>query len=271
MAIMIAFVQDRLDERRARRRAGERARRKYAALRRAWLRRNRKFWLLAVVVAIALWIGFLFMLRAIPGEQGLLGAFFGGALFGILLAFRHTTPVSIAAWQEGALGEESTARQLRALQKEGWVVLHDLANGSANFDHVVIGPNGVFCLNSKWSGYRLEADANGRMVGRHNDDQDIYQDVSGKIRRAKAEAAMLSERIATRCGTKVWVQPVIVWWGTVENGGRLIDNVGVVQGEYLADRLRAQKGRPVPQFDHVVASLTPGRHRRRRASAKKAG
>lgn len=262
---MIAFLRDRLDEHRSRRRAGERARRKYRSLRRAWLRRTRKGWLASALVLIAVWVVAALLFRALPNDQSWMAAFFGGALFGAFIAFRESPPVAIASWQQGAYGEEATARQLRVLQREGWVVLHDLANGTANFDHVVIGPNGVFCLNSKWSAYRLEGDGRGGLVARHRDDPDIYQDVNSKIRRAKAEAAELSERIATRCGTRVWVQPVIVWWGDVENGGRSVDNVGVVQGEFLAARLRAQKGRPVRQFDDVVAALTPGRHRRRRA------
>lgn len=202
-------------------------------------------------------------MRLFPGDQSWAAAAFAGALFATFLVLRQRPPVGIASWEEGAFGEEETAKQLRVLEKEGWVVLHDLANGSANFDQVVIGPNGVFCLNSKWSAYRLESGADGRIVARHKYDDDLYQDIHGKVRRAKAEAAALSDRIAQRCGTKLWVQPVIVWWGDVENGGRGVDGVGVVQGKRLAERLRAQKGKPVQRFDEVVACLRPGRHSQR--------
>lgn len=256
-------IRDRLESRRNRRRAGARARRKYQELRRAWLRRKRRLWLVVYVAAVISCLAFWAVMQLFPGDQTWAVAGFSGVMIGLLVAVRQSPPVAIASWEEGAYGEEATAKQLRSLERDGWVVLHDLANGSANFDHVVIGPNGVFCLNSKWSNYRLETGADGRVVARHTDDEDLYQDVYGKVRRAKAEAARLSELIAQRCGTKLWVQPVIVWWGAVENGGRTVDGVGVVEGRHVAERLRDQKGRPVQQFDAVVAALRPGRHAHR--------
>ena len=258
-------MKNQVDARRNRRRAGARARRKYAALRREWLRRHRKLWALAALAAVGFWFAFSWLMRLFPGDLTWARAAFAGALGATLIALRQSPPVSIASWQEGAYGEEETAKQLRVLEKEGWVVLHDLVNGSANFDHVVLGPRGAFCLNSKWSGYRLEQTAEGRLVGRHAYDEDLYRDVEAMLRKARAEAAALSGQITQRCGQKVWVQPVIVWWGDVASGGKQLDGVGVVQGKFLADRLRAFKdGRPVPQFDKVVAALQPGRHSQRR-------
>lgn len=230
------------------------------------MRRHRKLWALAALAAVALCVAFSWLTNLFPGDQTWATGAFAGALGATLIAMRQSPPVSIASWQEGAYGEEESAKQLRALEKEGWVVLHDLVNGSANFDHVVLGPGGVFCLNSKRSGYRLEQTADGRLVGRHEYDEDLYRDVESTLRKARAEAAALSSQITQRCGQKVWVQPVIVWWGDVASGGKLLDGVGVVQGKNLADRLRAYKGRPVPQFDQVVAALQPGRHTQRRVA-----
>jgi len=200
----------------------------------------------------------------LPGDQSWVTAAFAGALIGILATMRHATPVHVATWEAGAFGEQRTAKELGRLEAQGWVILHDLANGSANFDHVVIGPHGVFCLNSKWSGYNLHVNEDGRLVGRHRCDEEIVIDVSTTVRRARAEAAALSQQIRDRCGEKVWVQPVVVWWGEVENGGRKLDGVGVVQGDFLVERLLNQQGRPVRRFDDVVDALRPGRHARRR-------
>ncbi len=56
----------------------------------------------------------------------------------------------------GADGEEATAEALAALDRQAWVVLHDVAwpgRRLANLDHVAIGPSGVFVIDSKnWSG-----------------------------------------------------------------------------------------------------------------------
>ena len=65
---------------------------------------------------------------------------------------------SAELWERGADGEAATAQVLRTLPA-GWVVLHDLrwpGRRFANIDHVVIGPPGVFVVDSKnWSG-RIE-------------------------------------------------------------------------------------------------------------------
>lgn len=55
------------------------------------------------------------------------------------------------AWRVGAKGEQTVAAQLDGLG-DRWTVLHDVPVGErgANIDHVVIGPPGVFTVNSKW-------------------------------------------------------------------------------------------------------------------------
>jgi hypothetical protein len=96
-------------------------------------------------------------------------------------------------WQRGVAGERHTARFLDRLTRDGYVVFHDLAvpDSPANVDHLVIGPTGVFVIDSKqWTGsvhqgtdglawhnhYRLdrtletvcwEAETIGRLLGTH--------------------------------------------------------------------------------------------------------
>jgi len=59
-------------------------------------------------------------------------------------------------WERGADGERRTATVLDALPGDEWTVLHDVpwpGRPRANIDHVVIGPPGVFVIDSKnWSG-----------------------------------------------------------------------------------------------------------------------
>jgi len=60
------------------------------------------------------------------------------------------------AYEKGAEGERRTAHALAMLPAEGWFVLHDVrwpGRRFANIDHVVVGPGGVFVIDSKaWSG-----------------------------------------------------------------------------------------------------------------------
>jgi hypothetical protein len=75
------------------------------------------------------------------------------ALVGWRLRFRPSEQVM--AWRRGAAGERRTARLLERLTGEGYVVFHDLAvpGSAANVDHLVIGPTGVFVIDSKqWTG-----------------------------------------------------------------------------------------------------------------------
>lgn len=63
---------------------------------------------------------------------------------------------SAAAWEAGAVGEPATGRVLARLNPAVWIMWHDirwLGRQRANIDHVVVGPPGVFVIDSKnWSG-----------------------------------------------------------------------------------------------------------------------
>jgi Nuclease-related domain len=75
------------------------------------------------------------------------------ALVGWRLRFRPSEQAR--TWQRGAAGERRTARLLDRLPRDGYVVFHDLAvpGSPANVDHLVVGPSGVFVIDSKqWTG-----------------------------------------------------------------------------------------------------------------------
>jgi hypothetical protein len=82
---------------------------------------------------------------------------------GWMLRFRPS-PEAVA-WRRGAAGERRTALLLAGLERQGWAVLHDLAvpGSRANLDHLVIGPGGVFVIDSKQYRGRLQFDQSGRL------------------------------------------------------------------------------------------------------------
>ena len=55
------------------------------------------------------------------------------------------------SWRVGAGGEETVGAKLEKLTKHGWHVLHAVPVGDrgSDIDHVVIGPGGVYTLNTK--------------------------------------------------------------------------------------------------------------------------
>ena len=55
------------------------------------------------------------------------------------------------AWRVGAAGEEKVGPKLEKLISLGWRVLHSVpvGAGDSDIDHVLIGPGGVFTINTK--------------------------------------------------------------------------------------------------------------------------
>lgn len=125
-------------------------------MRKVWRRRARRR-LLAFNAAFALVV---VLPITLYGAHHVHWRWFAGVVAGgwlsTLIGLREFPPGHIERWQEGAWGEEWTAKELRPLSHEGWTVLHDRRdgpNGRANLDHVLVGPGGVFLLDSKrWHG-----------------------------------------------------------------------------------------------------------------------
>jgi hypothetical protein len=110
----------------------------------------------------------------IGAAGGVLGSLLGpqlGLVLGVLAAvaagwgLRFRPSPAARAWRRGAAGERRTARLLGPMERHGWVVLHDLAlpGSRANLDHLVIGPGGVFVIDSKQYRGRLQLDPTGRL------------------------------------------------------------------------------------------------------------
>jgi hypothetical protein len=137
--------------------AQERWRRLRAAEWAAWTRTLP--WRVAVILGIGAGGGLLGSLLA--PRLGLVLGGLAAAAVGWGLRFRPSADA--VAWRRGAAGERRTARLLDPLERAGWAVLHDLAlpGSRANIDHLVIGPGGVFVIDSKYYRGRLQLDGCG--------------------------------------------------------------------------------------------------------------
>jgi hypothetical protein len=172
---------------------------------------------------------------------GLLGSLFAprlGLLFGGLavivagwgLRFRPSPDAS--AWRRGAVGERRTARLLDQLERHGWAVLHDLAvpGSRANIDHLVIGPGGVFVIDSKQYRGRLQLDPTGRLWhGRYP--------LVPALRAVSFEADRTAQVLTD---PDVVVVPIVAVHGAQVPWGKVIMNgVPVVAARRLPSMLRA--------------------------------
>ena len=189
--------------------------------------------------------------RSLPWRvAATIGAAVAGAVLGSLLAarlslvlgalaavaagwgLRFRTSADAKAWRRGAAGEQRTARRLAGLERQGWVVLHDLAvpGSRANLDHLVIGPGGVFVIDSKQYRGRLRLDPSGRLWHGRYPLTPTLEAVSFEADRA---ALVLTD-------PDVVVVPVVAVHGAQVPWGKVVmQGVPVVAARRLPSMLRA--------------------------------
>jgi hypothetical protein len=205
--------------------ARERWRRMRAAEWAAWTRTLP--WRAAATLGIGAGGGVLGSLLA--PRLGLVAAVLAAAAVGWGLRFRPSAEA--VARRRGAAGERRTARLLGPLERHGWAVLHDLAvpRSRANIDHLVIGPGGVFVIDSKQYRGRLQLDPSGRLWhGRYP---------LTPILRAVSFEADQAARVLPDSGMAV--VPIVAVHGAPVPGGKVVmDGVPVVSARRLPSMLR---------------------------------
>lgn len=117
--------------------------------------------------------------------------------------------------QLGAMGEVSVGQKLENLRSLGFQVLHDIPTGKGNIDHVVVGPRGIFAVETKTLSKTSRAKViyDGKTVtvdGRAPDRDPILQ--------VQAEANWLKDFVARRANRKAAIQPVLLFPGWFVEG-----------------------------------------------------
>jgi Nuclease-related domain len=75
-----------------------------------------------------------------------------------ILYVENTAAPQISRWARGARGEELVGAVLAELQDEGWFALHDVQFDKGNIDHVVVGPAGIYTIETKSHRGRISAE-----------------------------------------------------------------------------------------------------------------
>ena len=145
-----------------------------------------------------------------PLLYGALAAFaIGFAFYRWQLYFPEIRKLRLAADGEKAVGQF-----LEQLRGSGYSVFHDIPADGFNIDHVLVGPSGVYTVETKtWSKPRrgrAEISFDGHRVlvnGRTPDRNPIVQ--------ARAQATWLSAEIEGWLGKRPLVKPIVLfpgWW-----------------------------------------------------------
>ena len=147
----------------------------------------------------------------------------------------------------GRDGDRVVGQLLEPLRSEGYRVFHDIPGEGFNIDHAIIGPAGIFTIDtktrSKLAAGRPEMVYDGNTVCLQHAVPDEWP-----IVQARAQASWLSEILSDARPTRVKVRPVVVVpeWYVERTGTRSKDDVWVLTPEALESFL-----------DHVPGRLSP--------------
>lgn len=248
-----------MQRRRIRRRAGVLATREYERLKREWQRDHRKQFRILGAIATLVILGTLAL--AWRHVWPWIGGLAAGAALTFYLGAREWTPAWIENYQIGAWGEERTAKVLECLLDHGWRIVHDLNRIKSNIDHVLVGPGGVFVLDTKnWTG---AAEVRGDWIRTvRSDGKQLYRG-AGLAAHARGQAKELNGVLRRRCNVSPWVSGVVVLWmefpQKVAEGNRM----AYLHGDHLVEWLLARPAKlNAVQIDQIAAALQPGQRRR---------
>lgn len=138
----------------------------------------------------------------------------------------------------GERGELRVAEVLEELRAEGYRAIHDICRDGFNIDHVIVGPAGVFAVETKFrSGFgEIEfRNGEGLFVGGFPEEKDC-------LKQARSNAAEVNRLIKENCGVYQAVKPLLVFVGEwkVKNKWRDTD-ARVFTTDQLADYIRRQQ------------------------------
>jgi hypothetical protein len=109
------------------------------------------------------------------------------------------------AWDAGAEGEEHVGGLLNQLPSVGWLVMHDLEvdSGGTNVDHLVVGPPGVFVIDTKNVQGNVWVGGSNIMVN------GFFKDYVEKL---EAQALLVRDRLRAEVDRgALWVQGLLVF------------------------------------------------------------
>lgn len=168
-----------------------------------------------------------------------------------------TAAAKIHSAAAAAEGRRRTQRALLGLEREGWRVAHriQLPDGR-HADHLVIGPGGVFLLDSKaWRGL-VTVDQKGATITPEGDRGAAWT-ARGQHRSLPPAAAHVARTLAAGAGGALPpLRPVVVVWAPFPERIAVTGGVTYVAGEHLGEWLSQQPTAPIhrPGTDRISST-----------------
>ncbi|GII79001.1 hypothetical protein Sru01_39830 [Sphaerisporangium rufum] len=124
--------------------------------------------------------------------------------------YRAQTASSVAPWRRASAAERRTEAQLKKLERNGYLTLHARAipDSDAQIDHLIVGPTGVYAVDSeKWDK---------RLPVRVQSHRKLFHgpfNQKPRLDEARWEASRASELITEALGREVTVVPSLAIYG----------------------------------------------------------
>lgn len=201
-------------------RAGSWARGRARTAQRDFVRRNWWVYVGAMLAILAITVGVASLMPTGFLKGLVVGGFLvggGAALWSLTVQVTGTAPVMM-----GDTAEMWTAMVLRRLQSRGWRVVNHFVLAKDDIDHVLVGPGGVYVVETKWSASSWQTEFG----------QSRMQAAIGQVN-ANARSLRLWHPIKSQ---GVPVQSVVVLWGggaKRREGIRSVDGTAVATGNAL--------------------------------------
>jgi len=135
-------------------------------------------------------------------------------------------------WQ----GERAVGDALKLLERRGYHVFHDLQFDRFNIDHVVVGPGGVFAVETKTRSKRDKHGGSATVTWRDGELRiDGVKPERDHVGQAKSEAAEVGN-LLRRAGQDIWVRAVLLYpgWFVEADDPETPDQVFVANESYFA-------------------------------------
>jgi Nuclease-related domain len=148
-------------------------------------------------------------------------------------------------------GEKAVGQYLESFREKGYKVLHDIVAGKFNLDHVLIGPSGVYVIETKTISKPakgqvvVEYDGEKVTVNGHTPDRD-------PVMQARALSRWLEELIRESTGKAFKVRPVVVYPGWYVSDQPKGVEVWVLNPKALPAFLEHEHSTMSPEDVHLV-------------------
>ncbi len=176
--------------------------------------------------------------------------------------YRARSASSVPAWRRPSVAERRTEAQLRKLERGGYRTLHARAipGSEAQIDHLVVGPTGVYAVDSeKWDKRLPVRVQSGKRLFHGPFNQ------KPRLTEAAWEAAQAGELITKRIGREITVVPSLAIYGPAIPWKVLsIRQVDVFEGsrarKWITKRERSLTDTEVDEIFEAAQQMLPPRY-----------